>query len=128
MPDDPVREALAALEHARWAHWQRYVHDTAIHNADGSLTIQRELVERWERQIATDYGDLTEREKDSDRAEADKTLAGLRVTPIADRAKAAGLDVIGHMDFKGQLWVGKGDNDRLTLYADHDAAEAFIRK
>ena len=64
---DPLKEKLAALEHERWAHWQKWMHGVCTRNEDGSLTIPAVLVERWERQIATLYEDLSEREKDSDR-------------------------------------------------------------
>jgi hypothetical protein len=61
-------EALAAIEHERWSHWQRYMHDKGKLQADGSLLIAAELVQRWERLIATPYPALTEAEKESDRA------------------------------------------------------------
>lgn len=67
-------EALADLEHDRWSHWQGYMHSLCEKNEDGSLTIPAEKVERWERQINTKYKDLTEKEKDSDRDEARKTM------------------------------------------------------
>jgi hypothetical protein len=62
-----IIEELAGIEHRRWAHWQGYMHSKCITNVDGSLTIPAELVERWNRQIATSYRDLSEKEKDSDR-------------------------------------------------------------
>lgn len=75
---DRLREALAALEHERWAGWQRYVHARGVACTDGSIEIPPALVERWERQIVTPYAELTEDEKNSDRVEADKTMALLR--------------------------------------------------
>lgn len=60
-------ERLAAVEHQRWAHWQRYVHDHSQRQPDGSLLIPAHLVARWEGQIATAYEDLTDTEKESDR-------------------------------------------------------------
>ncbi len=60
-------EQLAAIEHERWADWQKYVHEQCRKNAFGSLVIPAELVKRWERQIATSYADLSEREKEADR-------------------------------------------------------------
>ena len=50
-------EVLADLEHRQWAHWTRYMLDNYT----------PENVERWRRQVQTEYSDLTEREKDSDR-------------------------------------------------------------
>jgi hypothetical protein len=60
-------EELAAIEHDRWAHWQRYMHEKAVRQPDGGLLVPPELVEKWERQIATPYADLSDDEKESDR-------------------------------------------------------------
>lgn len=65
-------ERWAGIQHEIWSHWQRWMHDQCIRNEDGSLTIPAELVERWERQIATRYEDLSEPEKDSDRAQVER--------------------------------------------------------
>jgi len=73
VPVDVV-EVLAAIEHARWAKWQAYLHSRCTPNPDGSLTIPADLVARWERQIATPYEGLTEREKDSDREQVAAVL------------------------------------------------------
>ena len=48
-------EELAALEHERWAHWQKYVHDKGQRQPDGSILLPPTLVTRWERQINTRY-------------------------------------------------------------------------
>jgi hypothetical protein len=70
-----VRESrLAAVEHERWSHWQRYLHDQCAHAEDGSLIIPRELAERWTRQATTDYIDLSETEKSSDREQVREYL------------------------------------------------------
>lgn len=60
-------EPLSAIEHERWSHWQRYMHGKGVKQADGSLIIPADLVERWERQMGTAYADLSEKEKDGDR-------------------------------------------------------------
>ena len=65
-------EQLAAIEHDRWAHWQRYVHDHGQLQPDGSVILPANLVERWERQIRTPYDDLADSEKDSDREQVRK--------------------------------------------------------
>ena len=41
-------EILADLEHRQWAHWTRYMLDNYT----------PENVERWRRQVQTDYKDL----------------------------------------------------------------------
>ncbi len=83
LPPDEIRQVLeservvdqlAAIEHRRWAHWQRYVHEQCERRADGSLVIPAALVERWETQIEMSYTDLTEQEKDSDREQVRKYL------------------------------------------------------
>lgn len=78
MTDDELRERLADVQHAIWAHWTRWQFSVCQRNEDGSLTIPAPLVERWTRQMGTPYADLSEREKDSDREQADKVLAVLR--------------------------------------------------
>ena len=76
--DSELREKLAAIEHQRWADWQRYVHSLCYENKGiggeltGELTIPSELVRRWERQIETPYHELSEKEKDSDREQVDR--------------------------------------------------------
>ncbi|WP_371422303.1 hypothetical protein [Tardiphaga sp.] len=69
---DQLLEQLAAIEHDRWAHWQRYVHDQGQLQPDGSVILPANLVERWERQIRTPYDDLADSEKDSDREQVRK--------------------------------------------------------
>lgn len=60
-------ERLAAVEHERWSHWQRYMHEKATRNPDGSLTVPADLASRWERLMETSYTELTDEERESDR-------------------------------------------------------------
>jgi len=69
-----LTDTLAAIEHERWSHWQRYMHSKATKQPDGSLQIPAELVEQWERQIETPFEQLTETEKASDREQVQKYL------------------------------------------------------
>jgi hypothetical protein len=69
-----VLEELAEVEHQRWSHWQNYVHSNGVRQADGSLVVPPEMVERWDREIRTPYSALTEREKESDREQVRKYL------------------------------------------------------
>ena len=76
--NDDLIEELANLEHDRWSGWQKHLHGLCEKNKDGSLTIPASKVARWERQIQTPYSELSEKEKDSDREEAEKTLKIIR--------------------------------------------------
>lgn len=40
-------EILSAIEHDRWASWQKYVHSKCVKNEDGSLTIPVDSVVWW---------------------------------------------------------------------------------
>jgi hypothetical protein len=71
---DGLVETLADIEHRRWAHWQTYLHSKALRQPDGSLLIPADLVARWEKQMRTDYKDLDEGGKCSDRAQVAKYL------------------------------------------------------
>lgn len=79
---DELREQLADVQHAIWSHWMRYQFSVCQSNGDGSITIPADLVERWSRQMATNYTDLTNKERESDREQADKVLAVLRGSAI----------------------------------------------
>ena len=71
-PKDELFERLAFLEHNRWSDWQRYLHsklkkvETRLNGTEYYL-LSGDLYKHWERQIDTDYKDLSEKEKDSDR-------------------------------------------------------------
>jgi len=78
-------EKLAAIEHQRWAHWQRYLHSQCLENDDGSLTIPADLVKKWNKQIDTDYFSLTESEKDSDREQVMKYLPLLNSSTLTNK-------------------------------------------
>jgi hypothetical protein len=70
-----LRELLADYAHRAWSGWMSYLFSKSRRNKDGSVTIPKALVQRWDTQIATDYYLLTEKEKDSDRIEADAMIA-----------------------------------------------------
>ena len=66
-------EDLAELEHKQWAHWTKYMLNRLdeMQKKGINSTIQ---IEYWHRQIATPYSELSEKEKDSDRSWASKSL------------------------------------------------------
>ena len=67
-------EKLAAIEHERWSHWQRYMHSKGLKQADGSMILPADQVARWERQFGTGYAELSDAEKASDRDQVKKYL------------------------------------------------------
>lgn len=67
-------EELAAIEHERWSHWQRYMHSKGVRQADGSLVLPAHLIERWERQAGTEYSSLSDVERESDIEQVKKYL------------------------------------------------------
>lgn len=75
-----IVDQLASVEHERWSHWQRYMHSKGAKQADGSLVLPAELVERWERQAETAYDDLTDQEKESDREQVNRYLPIIAAT------------------------------------------------
>jgi hypothetical protein len=81
-------EAGAALEHERWARWQAYLFSRCIRNTDGSMTMSREDVEHWQRQIETPYSQLSETEKESDRKESRSYLSLVRAAISRANKKA----------------------------------------
>ena len=71
------REDIAEVQHGIWSSWMKYLFTQGRFERDGSFVIPVDKVQRWKNQIATEYRDLTEKEKDSDRDQADKVLAVL---------------------------------------------------
>ena len=68
------RELVAALAHEQWSGWMLFLFAKSEYRPDGSIIIPPDLVERWERQMNTDYSNLPEDEKESDRIEADRFI------------------------------------------------------
>lgn len=70
MTKQELIERLADAEHASWARWMDYLFSQCTQpEKTNYLIIPGLLVERWRRQAATAYADLSEREKQSDRDE-----------------------------------------------------------
>ena len=67
---DMLREVAAKAAHDIWVHWMTYQFSVGYCLPDGSFVIPADKVTRWTRQMNTEYGDLTEKEKMSDRSVA----------------------------------------------------------
>lgn len=68
--ENKLIEELSNYEHNRWSRWQKYLFNKCIINEDGSLTIPKKFVDRWTRQMNTNYINLDNEEQESDRKEA----------------------------------------------------------
>ena len=68
-------EKLADLEHERWSGWMKYLFTKGQQNEDGTFIIDADSVRWWQKIMNTPYAALSERSKESDRAEVRKTVA-----------------------------------------------------
>lgn len=87
-------EVLADCEHASWARWHKYVGECADGLPNGPWTLAFYHVNHWNRQANTDYADLSEQEKESDRKEVQLAL---------DALHAADLVIVNRADVEGAL-------------------------
>lgn len=72
-----LTEELADLAHRQWARWMEYLFEKSTLNEDGTVTIPKWAVDRWKRQVNTEYKDLPEEEKESDRNEARRVIEAI---------------------------------------------------
>lgn len=63
-------ELLAEYAHTQWSGWMKYLFEKCETNINNDVVIPQWAVQRWKRQIETNYKDLSESEKESDRKEA----------------------------------------------------------
>jgi len=73
-----LREAVAAMIHDQWCGWMRYLFGCGDMLSGGMCLLPAESVDRWQRQMRTEYAELPEEERESDREPADELLALLR--------------------------------------------------
>lgn len=69
-----IIEDMADQEHDSWSRWMEHLFKKSKKNPDGTVTIPKDKVQRWERQMKTDYEDLSNKEKESDRKEVRKFI------------------------------------------------------
>lgn len=71
-------EKLSDLEHESWSNWMKHLFNISRKLPEGSVEIPTWAVERWTRQMNTNYKDLAEHEKESDRIEVRKVIELLK--------------------------------------------------
>lgn len=74
MTEDQLVEQLAAIEHQRWADWQGYFMDKLWQRDNGDLVIPADYARALVKLIATPYAELSEEQKENDRAEVRRYL------------------------------------------------------
>lgn len=108
---DELREQLAALAHEQWTGWMQHLYSRCL----VYRTISQDDWDRWARQMATPYANLSEAEKDSDRKEADRVLALLSVVATPNPQTAIREQVLAHVDEHIAHFEGKLRADGLPL-------------
>ena len=83
---DELREQLADVQHAIWGHWMGYMFSCGWTDWNGCWIMPADKYQRWARQMVTPYAELTEKERMSDREQADKILAV--IAPVLEDAEA----------------------------------------
>ncbi len=69
-----MKELLAAYAHNQWSGWMKYLFSKGKTNIDGTWTMPKWAVQRWQKQMNTQYKDLSVQEKESDIEEANGML------------------------------------------------------
>lgn len=128
MSEEWLREKLAEIEHERWADWQKWCHKILRENSPSSKL--EAVLERWDKQIAKSYKDLSESEKQSDRDQVGRywpliieySAAQRQVDKAAYRAEL--LEKLGDVCTEERF----GNNLAWNQIIHWDDAEAAIRE
>lgn len=143
-----TREALAEYAHEAWSGWMKYLLSKCDQTGNTYATIPTWAVRRWQRQMNTPYAELSEEEKESDRAEADKMLAimgrtTLQAAPAPDWSQAPSwanwysIDKDGKaqwwekkpcLDDRYTWWLYDWDADQGGTYHRHEQVEWIPEK
>ena len=84
---DKLVEQLADYAHNAWSGWMEYLFEKCTVNKDGSMVIPKDLVDRWMMQLGTNYEELSEEMKESDRKEARKMLEIVGRKTVVQKSK-----------------------------------------
>lgn len=114
-------EKGAAIEHDRWARWQKYFFSKCDMECEGEkcfLTLPSILLMRWQRQIDTPYAELSEQEKESDRKETRNYLPLVALERKRVVEEIMGMAENGKFKANGETFLGElgnGANNALSL-------------
>ena len=71
---EKAKPKLSDYAHEAWIRWMKKLFEVSVHHADGTVTISRYHVDRWKRQMKTEYINLSDIGKDTRDAEADRII------------------------------------------------------
>lgn len=145
MPEEQkqlIREKLADIEHQRWAKWQAYLHSKLYSLGESELSLNNhllvmptELYQRWERQIATPYSELSEKEKESDREQVDmyfpiiEEMIDLTIKQTEERIEK-GIEMLTHYyrsKYSSDCSRGETEEEKSTEMLEKQNIIALIR-
>ena len=110
-----LREKLADMQHEIWSHWMRYLFSCGEEQYNGTFLLPGDKVERWKQQMNKPYSELTEKERESDREQADKILSGVDVIKKVDEfARNVALFQKQVVDCRHELMQMPADTPHLT--------------
>lgn len=120
---DNLREKLAAIEHERWADWQKWMHSKGEPYTTGAdkigLLFRQGYIDHLERQIVTPYSELSDQEKASDMEQVDRYWP-LIEEYLAQETNKARLDEILMMQAVGDAVAAKPDANFEELSGAYD--------
>lgn len=128
MDEQTRRERLADLCHRQWSGWMAYLFEKSLDREDGAVVIPAWAVERWRRQVATPYAELSEEERESDRKEADRFIALINGDQEAQEAALRPLLAILD-DLLTCYWrtlVGQGVSQEAATRQTSQLHDAFL--
>lgn len=90
---EALRENLAEYAHEAWSGWMKYMFGKGVFLNEKGMTpepgeknikwmMPEWAVERWTRQMNTEFSALPDSEKESDRLEADRMIEVMDRTPL----------------------------------------------
>lgn len=116
-----LREQLAELAHDQWSGWMAHLFSKSVINQNGTMTIPKWAVDRWTKQVDTPYPELSVKEMDSDRTEADRFLAVFQseITALQEKMKET--------KGKARLWEKRVGEAAKTV-ADYEEIQSQLAK
>jgi hypothetical protein len=116
----PMREHLAEYAHKAWSKWMFYLFSQSSGRDDGTMVIPKWAVDRWSRQMNTEYKDLSAEDKESDRIEAIKMMEITNNGWCAPASQNAELKRLLRYLFHYRFALGNKMHDVMDERGEHE--------